>query len=75
MLEISDLNAQVATHVMSQRQQIEHIQKDALETVDTIMKGNAVLKRVSEMGVSWRNFMLMFFLVLSFVLLFLNWYY
>lgn len=73
LVEISDLQSQLENYIVAQAQEIDHLYSDALDTTYTIAKGNSVINQASRYGVAWRNFLLLFFLVLSGTLLFLHW--
>ncbi|KAI3646361.1 hypothetical protein MP228_009289 [Amoeboaphelidium protococcarum] len=75
LLEISQLQTQLESHIGSQAEQINYLYTEAHQTTDTVKKGNVVLKKTLQYGVTWRNFVLLYFLVLSLTLLFLHWYY
>ncbi|KAI3632576.1 hypothetical protein MIR68_009682 [Amoeboaphelidium protococcarum] len=75
LLEISQLQTQLESHIGSQAEQINYLYTEAHYTTDTVKKGNVVLKKTLQYGVTWRNFVLLYFLVLSLTLLFLHWYY
>lgn len=74
MLEISQMQNTITQHVLSQHEDILRMHDESVDTTHTVSKGNVVLAKATQTGVDFRNFMLMFFLLLSFVLLFLHWY-
>lgn len=74
LLEIGELQSQLETHLSLQSHDISRLFDEAESTTASVLRGNAILHRISGGGVAYRNFMLLFFWTLSAVLLFLHWY-
>ncbi|GBG79540.1 hypothetical protein CBR_g29687 [Chara braunii] len=74
LLEVSALGHLFSTHVLQQAQQIERLYKDAVEATHNVDMGNKeIVKTISRNSTS-RVFLLLFFMVLIFTILFLDWY-
>jgi septal ring factor EnvC (AmiA/AmiB activator) len=74
VMEISHLQTLFADRVSQQKEAIEDIHKKAIESVDSVQRGNEYLQSASKSGRDFRVFILIFLLVCSFSLLFLHWY-
>ncbi|KAL9230180.1 hypothetical protein vseg_005566 [Gypsophila vaccaria] len=74
MVEVSALNHLMSTHVLQQSQQIEHLYEQAIEATQNVELGNKELSQAIERNSSSRTFLLLFLFVLTFSVLFLDWY-
>jgi syntaxin 18 len=74
VIEISHLQTLFADKVSQQKEAIEDIHKKAIESVDSVQRGNEYLQSASSSGRDFRFFILIFLLLCSFSLLFLHWY-
>ncbi|KAL0722771.1 hypothetical protein Bca4012_037370 [Brassica carinata] len=74
MVEMSALNHLMATHVLQQAQQIEFLYDQAVEATKNVELGNKELSQAIKHNSSSRTFLLLFFFVLTFSVLFLDWY-
>ncbi|KAF8051036.1 hypothetical protein N665_1813s0005 [Sinapis alba] len=74
MVEMSALNHLMATHVLQQAQQIEVLYDQAVEATKNVELGNKELSQALKRNSSSRTFLLLFFFVLTFSVLFLDWY-
>ncbi|XP_018440268.1 syntaxin-81 [Raphanus sativus] len=74
MVEMSALNHLMATHVLQQAQQIEVLYDQAVEATKNVELGNKELSQAIQRNSSSRTFLLLFFFVLTFSVLFLDWY-
>ncbi|EPS69472.1 hypothetical protein M569_05295 [Genlisea aurea] len=74
MIEMSALNHLLSTHVLQQAQQIEHLYEQAVEATKNVELGNKELSEAIGRNSSSRTFLLLFLLVLTLSLLFLDWY-
>ena len=74
LLGISDLQGQLEMHLNTQGQEIDRIYDEAQGTTNTVIRGNAILHKISKGGSAYRMFMAVFFIVMSLALLFLHWY-
>ncbi|RZB57732.1 Syntaxin-81, partial [Glycine soja] len=74
MVEMSALNHLMSTHVLHQAQQIEHLYDQAVEATKNVELGNIELSRAIQRNSSSRTFLLLFLSVLTFSILFLDWY-
>ncbi|KAL0796736.1 hypothetical protein Bca101_068113 [Brassica carinata] len=73
MVEMSALNHLMATHVLQQAQQIEVLYDQAVEATKNVELGNKELSQAIQRNSSSRTFLLLFFFVLTFSVLFLDW--
>lgn len=73
MVEMSALNHLMATHVLQQAQQIEFLYDQAVEATKNVELGNKELSQAIQRNSSSRTFLLLFFFVLTFSVLFLDW--
>ncbi|CAA7398501.1 unnamed protein product [Spirodela intermedia] len=74
MVEMSALNHLMSTHVLQQAQQIEHLYEQAVEATKYVEGGNKELSQAIDRNSSSRTFLLLFLFVLTFSILFLDWY-
>lgn len=74
MVEMSALNHLMSTHVLQQAQQIEHLYEQAVEATKNVELGNKELTQAIQRNSSSRTFLLLFLFVLTFSILFLDWY-
>nr|XP_019708060.1 syntaxin-81 [Elaeis guineensis] len=74
MVEMSALNHLMSTHVLQQAQQIEHLYEQAIEATKNVEQGNKELSQAIQRNSSSRTFLLLFLFVLTFSILFLDWY-
>ncbi|KAL5555194.1 hypothetical protein UlMin_037430 [Ulmus minor] len=74
MVEMSALNHLMATHVLHQAQQIEQLYDEAVEATKNVELGNKELSQAIQRNSSSRTFLLLFLFVLTFSVLFLDWY-
>ncbi|XP_011039007.1 PREDICTED: syntaxin-81-like [Populus euphratica] len=74
MLEMSALNHLMSTHVLQQAQQIELLYEQAVEATKNVELGNKELSQAVQRNSSSRTFLLLFLFVLTFSILFLDWY-
>nr|AFK37975.1 unknown [Lotus japonicus] len=74
MVEMSALNHLMSTHVLQQAHQIEHLYEQAVEATKNVELGNKELSQAIQRNTSSRTFLLLFLFVLTFSILFLDWY-
>ncbi|XP_044480176.1 syntaxin-81-like isoform X1 [Mangifera indica] len=74
MVEMSALNHLMSTHVLQQAQQIEVLYDQAVEATKNVELGNKELSQAIQRNSSSRTFLLLFLFVLTFSILFLDWY-
>lgn len=74
MVEMSALNHLMSTHVLQQAQQIEYLYDQAVEATKNVELGNKELNQAIQRNSSSRTFLLLFLIVLTFSVLFLDWY-
>ncbi|XP_060187764.1 syntaxin-81 isoform X4 [Lycium barbarum] len=74
MVEMSALNHLMSTHVLQQAQQIELLYDQAVEATQNVELGNKELSQAIQRNSSSRTFLLLFLFVLTFSILFLDWY-
>ncbi|KAJ6720528.1 SYNTAXIN-18 [Salix viminalis] len=74
MVEMSALNHLMSTHVLQQAQQIELLYEQAVEATNNVQLGNKELSQAIQRNSSSRTFLLLFLFVLTFSILFLDWY-
>ncbi|XP_023520591.1 syntaxin-81-like [Cucurbita pepo subsp. pepo] len=74
MVEMSALNHLMSTHVLQQAQQIEFLYEQAVEATKNVELGNKELAQAIQRNSSSRTFLLLFLFVLTFSILFLDWY-
>ncbi|RZC92189.1 hypothetical protein C5167_000041 [Papaver somniferum] len=74
MVEMSALNHLMSTHVLQQAQQIEFLYEQAIEATNNVEMGNKELTQAIDRNSSSRTFIVFFIVVLTFSVLFLDWY-
>ncbi|KAI5649052.1 hypothetical protein M9H77_35057 [Catharanthus roseus] len=74
MVEMSALNHLMSTHVLQQAQQIELLYEQAIEATKNVELGNKELTQAIQRNSSSRTFLLLFLFVLTFSVIFLDWY-
>ncbi|KAJ2542821.1 hypothetical protein EV175_006026 [Coemansia sp. RSA 1933] len=74
IVEISTLQTQLANELNAQMQQTERLYEEAVGAVDDVSHGNDYLISARKHQASARKWVLMIFIVLSLVLLFLDWF-
>uniref|UniRef100_A0A803N7T9 Uncharacterized protein n=1 Tax=Chenopodium quinoa TaxID=63459 RepID=A0A803N7T9_CHEQI len=74
MVEMSALNHLMSTHVLQQVHQIEYLYDQAVEATHNMVLGNKELTQAIQRNSSSRVFLWLFFVVLTFAILFLDWY-
>ncbi|KAK1430922.1 hypothetical protein QVD17_14045 [Tagetes erecta] len=74
MVEMSALNHLMSTHVLQQAQQIEYLYDQAVEATKNVEMGNKELTQAIQRNSSSRTFLLLFLVVLTLSVLFLDWY-
>lgn len=74
MVEMSALNHLMSTHVLQQAQQIEYLYDQAVEATKNVEMGNKELTQAIQRNSSSRVFIVLCFVVITFTLLFLDWY-
>ncbi|XP_057981739.1 syntaxin-81 [Malania oleifera] len=74
MVEMSALNHLMSTHVLQQAQQIELLYEQAIEATKNVELGNKELSQAIQRNKGSRTFLLLFLFVLTFSILFLDWY-
>ncbi|CAL5363747.1 unnamed protein product [Camellia sinensis] len=74
MVEMSALNHLMSTHVLQQAQQIEFLYEQAVAATTNVELGNKELAQAIQRNSSSRTFLLLFLFVLTFSILFLDWY-
>ncbi|CAN0909625.1 SYP81 [Linum grandiflorum] len=74
MVEMSALNHLMSTHVLQQAQQIEHLYDQAVEATKNVELGNKELSQAIQRNSSSRTFLVLFLFVLTFSIIFLDWY-
>ncbi|XP_041026517.1 syntaxin-81 [Juglans microcarpa x Juglans regia] len=74
MVELSALNHLMSTHVLQQAQQIEILYEQAVEATKNVELGNKELTQAIQRNSSSRTFLILFLFVLTFSIIFLDWY-
>ncbi|KAH7835676.1 hypothetical protein Vadar_028675 [Vaccinium darrowii] len=74
MVEMSALNHLMSTHVLQQAQQIEFLYEQAVEATNNVELGNKELSQAIQRNSSSRTFLLLFLFVMTFSIIFLDWY-
>ncbi|KAI7747275.1 hypothetical protein M8C21_022649 [Ambrosia artemisiifolia] len=74
MVEMSALNHLMSTHVLQQAQQIEYLYDQAVEATKNVEMGNKELTQAIQRNSSSRTFLVLFLVVLTLSILFLDWY-
>ncbi|KAL8188558.1 hypothetical protein R6Q57_029846 [Mikania cordata] len=73
-VEMSALNHLMSTHVLQQALQIEYLYDQAVEATKNVEMGNKELTQAIQRNSSSRTFLLLFLVVLTLSVLFLDWY-
>ncbi|PQP92868.1 syntaxin-81 isoform X2 [Prunus yedoensis var. nudiflora] len=74
MVEMSALNHLMSTHVLQQAQQIEQLYDQAVEATKNVELGNKEISKAIQRNSGSRTFLLLFIVLLTFSVLFLDWY-
>lgn len=74
LLEISQLQTTLISHLASQTETIERLYDDANDAIASVEQANTQLKEAKRSGRDARFFLLVFLIGASMALLFLNWY-
>lgn len=74
MVEMSALNHLMSTHILQQAQQIELLYEQAVEATSNVELGNKELSQAIQRNSSSRTFLLLFLFILTFSIIFLDWY-
>jgi syntaxin 18 len=74
LLEISQLQTTLITHLASQTETIERLYEDANEAIGSVGQANVQLKEAKRSAGDARFFLLVFLIGASMALLFLDWY-
>lgn len=75
LLEISELQNELLTQLTSQASLTDRLYDDALETTESVEKGNKQLIQARKRHKSTTRFVLVFLLVMTLLLLFLDYWY
>jgi syntaxin 18 len=75
LLEISELQNELLTHLSSQASLTDRLYDDALDTTESVEKGNKQLIRARKRHKSTTKFVLVFLMVMTLLLLFLDYWY
>ncbi|GHJ88102.1 hypothetical protein NliqN6_4504 [Naganishia liquefaciens] len=74
LLEISQLQTTLISHLASQTETIERLYDDANDAIGSVEQANAQLREAKQSGRDARFFLLVFLIGASMALLFLDWY-
>jgi len=74
LLEISQLQTTLIAHLATQTEAIELLYDEAIETVADLDRANSQLKKAKDRGKEGRLYLVIFLLIASLALLFLDWY-
>jgi len=74
LTEISSMQSQLAVHLAAQTAMTDRLHTEAIQTTERIQGGNLQLIKARERNSTTRKWMLLFLLLMSGVLLFLDWY-
>ena len=74
LLEISQLQTTLISHLASQTETIERLYEDANDAIGSVEQANAQLREAKRTGRDARFFLLVFLIGASMALLFLDWY-
>lgn len=74
LLEISQLQSTLIAHLATQSEAIELLYDDAMGTVADLGRANDQLKKAKERGKEGRLYLVVFLVIASLTLLFLDWY-
>ncbi|PKY13359.1 hypothetical protein RhiirB3_492015 [Rhizophagus irregularis] len=74
LLEISNLQTVLSNHLAVQTQQTDKLYAEAIATTDRVQEGNLMLHQARQRASDTRKWNLIFLIIASFILLFLDWY-
>ncbi|CAG8651038.1 27957_t:CDS:2 [Gigaspora margarita] len=74
LLEISTLQSVLSNHLAVQTQQTDRLYAEAIAITDRVQEGNLMLTKARQRASDTRKWILVFLILASFVLLFLDWY-
>jgi syntaxin 18 len=74
LLEISQLQSTLIAHLATQTEAIELLYDEAIETVADLDRANTQLRKAKERGKEGRLYLVVFLIMASLTLLFLDWY-
>ncbi|KAG9305509.1 hypothetical protein G9A89_006479 [Geosiphon pyriformis] len=74
LLEISNLQSVLSNHLAVQTQQTDRLYAEAIATTSRVQEGNLMLTKARQRASDARKWILIFLILASFVLLFLDWY-
>nr|CAG8437522.1 8545_t:CDS:2 [Entrophospora candida]CAG8462816.1 10438_t:CDS:2 [Entrophospora candida] len=74
LLEISNLQTILSNHLAVQTQQTDRLYAEAIATTDRVQEGNLMLIKARERASDTRKWILVFLILASFILFFLDWY-
>eukprot|EP00127_Corallochytrium_limacisporum_P003149 Clim_evm78s146 gene=Clim_evmTU78s146 len=74
IMEIAHLQEVFTSHVIKQAEQLDNMQTDTIVANENVMKGNEYIQKAIDTGVGFRIWALTFIMILSFCLLFLDWF-
>ncbi|RKP26457.1 hypothetical protein SYNPS1DRAFT_27852 [Syncephalis pseudoplumigaleata] len=74
ILEIAELQNQLMSHVAAQAKETERLYEEAVATTDRVREGNLQLAEAGRRSADTRKWVLLFLIIASLVLLFLDWY-
>lgn len=74
LLEISQLQSTLIAHLATQSEAIELLYDEAMGTVADLGRANDQLKKAKERGKEGRLYLVVFLVIASLTLLFLDWY-
>ncbi|CAG8440751.1 16004_t:CDS:2 [Acaulospora morrowiae] len=74
LTEISNLQTVLSNHLAMQTQQTDRLYAEAIATTARVQEGNTMLIKARQRASDTRKWILIFLIVASFVLLFLDWY-
>ncbi|RHZ57123.1 hypothetical protein Glove_393g7 [Diversispora epigaea] len=74
LLEISTLQSVLSNHLAVQTQQTDRLYAEAVAITDRVQEGNLLLTKARQRASDTRKWILIFLILASFVLLFLDWY-
>lgn len=72
--EISQLQSSLVSHLAAQTETIEQLYDDAMGTVADLGKANEQLKKAKQRGKEGRLYLIVFLVIASLALLFVDWY-
>jgi syntaxin 18 len=74
LLEIANLQTQLASHLVTQSRETERLYAEATMTTDHVRQGNEQLLQAGKTNSETRKYVLSMIIVASFILLFLDWF-